>query len=1062
MTFKDAVINAGDLPLLTVSNSTAKLLNVEVVESTKGSAPFVNEVQQLTVLGKSDGTPAGMFDVSLGADRSRLLSFNSTPTEVAAALFVLPGIRDGVTVNSNNHNGYSWTITFNSAGPQKLLTSSCITNNATDSPSSSDCLLEDSSVEIRRLVLGVSPASGTFRLQLVRADGTEETEGGSVISTTIPVPTDASAEAVQNALVALRSGVNSTVSLAPNPRAEYGREWAVALNDNGVYSVELVDVDIYGPAPWCTDGSTGPASANTPCEFPFTVDQEEGEVHFTCAGVAGSSLGWCSTSPTFHDNSDWGGCMRCSEGALASPEIHMASRRRRFHLTGSSADISRALSEVLYHPRAYWNTWLGGLDEVSAYWNDENVSGIDEVVSGAKARTVSRVFIAPVNNPPTFDISQQHVVAYEGQDVFLEGANLGDPDLVERPEIVIRLTLEAELGTLALGNPDGVVFLSGTSEPHSSRRLVIKGPLSTLQAAMQQVLYRPPKGLAAGAASVPSVREIQRIELTEPSTPMIQSITTSTVAGYIEGNFTLGLKCDPFFESLKNVFPDADLFNSTSTDSYQRVVQSPPLAADAPATGNASVEAGVRSMLTGCINQAWNQSELLAKEFNTTFAGNSSSTESLGSNMLPHSAATAVVSRGDPDLHGRVIWAVTLIDVPESLPAFHVVSQNLTADGTGIGDTPYAYDGSSSSTGPSVSVGITQVGSSSSGPTRSFTLALTPDGHTTQPVPASASGNELAAALSTLPDIGAVQVSAGSLLAESPAAPSLGRYWEVTFLLSGSPPHAGDVPLLVVGDADLRSTGGMLRVSEMTKGQAPTDSVSVVVNDLGNVGSGGSIEVSSWWNITIVPQDTPPIVRVNRTNDGEEFLRGLEGGEVHLPDIEIYHAVAWTTAADDMSQELQYLARLSCSRGTAKPAPSAIGRNVDVHFVSQTVIELGGTLSDLNQALAHVVYSVPTRYRGVDDIAVEVRIAGTGIEGGLGSATLYVLVDGVNSSPDLSAPRSLRIIGASPVVVGGISVSDDDTAGFIALNVKAVRGVVSIPDQQLHRLLDVTKVWISS
>lgn len=1053
-------MNAGDLPLLTVSNSTATIINVEVVESTKGSAPFVNEVQQLTVLRKSDGAPAGMFDITFGANRSPFLSPNSTPTELVAALSALPGIRDGVSVNSNSDIEYSWTITFNSAGPQELLTSSCTINTTTDSASSLDCLLEDSWVEIRRLARGVSPASGMFRLRLVRADGTAENDGESATSTTIPLSTDASAETVQNALVALRGGVNSTVSFAPNRRAEYGLEWTVALNDNGVYSVELVDVDIYGPAPWCTDGTTGPAPADTPCEFPFTVDQDEGEVHFTCAGVAGSSLGWCSTVPTFHGSSDWGGCKRCSKGALPSPKIHVASRRRRFHLTGSSSDISRALSEVVYRPRAYWNTWLGGLDEVTAYWNDENVSGIDEVVSGAKARTVSHVFVAPVNDPPTLNVAQQHVVAYEGQEVLLEGADLGDPDLVERPEIEIRLTLEAELGALALGNYDGVVLLSGTSEPYSSRRLDIKGSLSTLQAAVKQVYYRPPEGLATGTASVRAVGEIQRIELTEPSTPMVQSITTSAVEGYIQGNFTLGLKCDAFFKPLKDIFPDIDLFNSTSTNSYQYAVQSPLLAADAPATGNISVEAGVRFMLTGCISWAWNQWELLAMELNTTLVGNISSAEFLTSKMLPHSAATAVVSGGNPDLHGRAIWTVTLIDVPASLPAFDVVSQNLTADGTGPSDTPYAYDRSSSSAGSLVSVSIIQVVSSSSSSTGSFTLAMKPGGQATQSMLASATEKELAAALSTLPDIGAVQVSTGSLSADTLAVPGLGRYWEVTFLLSGSPPHAGDVPLLIADDTGLRSTGGMLRVLEVAKGQAPADLVSVVVNDLGNVGSGESSEATASWNITIVPQDTPPIVRVNRTTGGEAFLRGLEGGEVHLPDIEIVHAVARATTPDDISQELQYLVRFSCDRGSAKPSPSAIGRGVHVHLVSQTVIELRGTLPDLNRALAQVVYSVPTRYRGVDNVVVGVRMAGIGIEGGMDSVTLYILIDGVNRSPDLSAPRSLRTTGASPVVVGGISVSDDDTEGYLSLNITAVRGVVSIPDQQLHRLLDVTKVWV--
>lgn len=1060
MAFDDAVVNAGDMPLLEVSNLNTTLMHVEVVEAIKGSAPFVHEVQQLTVSGSGDGMTAGMFDVSFGGDRSPPLSFNASSTDLVAALAQLPSIRDGVTVSNADDAEKSWRITFASAGPQEMMTSSCETTSATNVSLSLDCLLEHSTVEIRRLVRGSSPASGTFRLQLVRADGVTKNEGADVIRTTVPLRVDSSAEEVQNALVALRGGAEASVSVAPNLRVGYGREWAVALNDNGVHSVKLVDVHVRGPAPWCADGSTGPAVTETPCEFPFTVDQDGGTTHFECAGVGGSSMGWCSTSPVFQDSQDWGGCARCSAGALAPPNLHVASRRRRFHLIGSSADVSRALSEVSYHPRPYWNAWLGGLDEVYAYWHDENSPGIDETVSGAKARTKSQVFVAPINDPPTLNIPQQHVLVYEGQEVLLEGADIGDPDLIERPEIVIQVSVEAQLGTLALGDPDDLMFFSGTPEPHSSGQLVIKGKLSNIQSAVKQLYYRPPGDFAAGAASSRAAPEIQRIELAQPIAPMVQSITTSAVEGYIEGNFTLALKCDAFFEPLKEIFPDADLFNDTVTDSYSRVAQSPPLAADAPASGNASVEVGIRAMLTDCYNQAWNQSIILAEEFNATSPGNSSSTDVFSSEILPHSAATAVVARGDPDLHGCISWAVTLIDVPESLPAFDVVSQNLTVGGTGASETPYVYGVSSSSLEPSMSVVIIEVGSSSSSLTGTFTLALIPGGEATQAVPASASGEELALALSALADVGAVQVSTGSLLVKSPGVPSLGRYWQVTFLSSGSPPHAGDLPVLIADDAGLRNSGGVLRVSEVTKGRAPMDTVSIVVDDLGNVGSGESLDVAASWSVTIVPQESPPTVRIYRKDGESEFLRGFEGGVVYLPAIEIHHAVAWTASMKDGHHEVQYVARLSCSRGMVKPASSRIRRHVNIDILSPTVTELIGTLSDLNHALAQVIYSVPTRYRGADSVTVEVRMAGAGIGGGSGSSTLYILVDGSNRAPELAAPRSMRTVGMSPMAVEGIRVSDDDVGGIMALNVEAVRGVVSIPDQQLHRLVDVTKVRI--
>lgn len=1057
VTFEDSTINAGDLPLLTVGISKATIANVEVIESTKGSAPFVNEVQQLIVTGTDGSFRGGMFDVSFRGDRTSLLSVNISATDLEANLNALPSIRDGVVVSTLDRMMYGWTVAFASPGPQPLLTSSCETNRATDALLS-DCILNNSAVETRRVVHGVTPASGTFRLKLTRADGTGERESKSGMSTTILLPTCATANEVQNALNVVRGGAKAEVSIIPNARAEYGLEWVVTLNDDGVHLVEVVDADIFGPALWCADGKTGPAAANTPCEFPFAVGGDEDQTHFTCAGAAGSNLGWCSTSPTFDSSSDWGGCTKCTQGALAPPTIHVASRRRTFQLIGSNSDVSRALSEVVYYPRPHWNAWLGGHDEVSAYWSDESNSDKRQVVSSAMARTVSHVFVAPVNDPPTVTLKRKTIVIIEGEEVLLDDAEIGDLDLVERPEGVIQLSLEAELGTLAFGNSEGLLFLSGTSVPHSSRRLVIKGPLTKVQVAMRQLYYRLPRGFAAGAASGRAVREIQRIEVIEPATPMVQSIATSADNGYIEGTFTLALACDAFVAALKDVFPDADLINGSSMQSYKHAVRSPPLAADAPATGNSSVEVGVRTMLSGCISYARNIATVLAEELST----NSSSAQHFAEDMLPHHTATAVVSRADPDLHGGVAWMVTLVDVPASLPAFDTLELNLTAGGAGVDATPYVYDGYTSTASPSVSVVITELGSSASGAHGTFTLAVPAGGHPTKGISASATSEQVAEALSALPDIGAVRVSTGPLVVESQAVRRRGRYWEVTFLPSGSPPHAGDLPLLIADGAGIQSKYAMMRVSEVTKGKAPKDSVSVVVNDLGNVGSGETLDVTAVWNITVAPQDSPPDVRVNGMDAGEDFLRGLEGTEVHLPEIEFSHVVAWATATEESSQELHYLARLSCTRGIARPTASAIGRDVSIEFPSPVVTELSGTLSELNRALSRVVYYAPTRYRGVDDVTIGVRIAGAGVEGGWGSAMLNVLVDGVNTAPELSAPRALKAMGDSPTAVRGISVADDDPEGIITLKVEAIRGVVSIPSQQLHRLLDVQEVRAST
>lgn len=1032
-------------------------MRVEVAEAVRGSAPFVNEVQRITIAPNGTSLPVGTFCLVVGRDRTVPLTSDVSAPDLVAALEQLPSIRSVINVDSGTEDSLTWTVTFLSPGPQTLLTSPC--EKLADGTSPPECLLEDATVDIRRVVPGSSPASGSFRLRLVPSNGESGSTSMVHASTTAPLPFDATADEVQTALVSSMGGQKATVTVAHNARTEYGFEWAVTLHDSGASYIELADVLLDGPGPWCTDGITGPETAGTPCEFPFTMDEDGRDTHFNCAGAVGSNPGWCSTSPTFNESQGWGGCMRCAEGALASPTIHVASLRRSFRFSGLSWQVSLALSEAVYHPRALWNAWLGGLDEVSARWYDESISDSSDMFSGAKARSVSQVFVLPVNDPPTVTIGQKSRVAYEGEEILLEDIDIWDPDLAERPEVSIRVQIEAKLGTLALGNPSGLTFVSGSPEPHSSGGLVITGPLATVRKSIQQLYYRPLKGLTAGATAVRATREVQRLELTAPLVPMVQSITTSAVKGYIEGNFTLLLNCSVFLEAVDELFVDADNVSYSELDSYASVVQSQMFAADAPATGNNSMEVGIRALLMDCVALAWERANVLTNLSNATSLGNSSSVGNFTEDMLPNRAATAVVSKGEPDPHGSLRWVVTLIGVPPSFPAFQLGSNNLTGAGGDAQESQHTYyDSSRLSEVPSISIDIVQAASSLYGPQGSFTLTTVPGGVATEPISTLASGEDVEAALTALADVAAVQVSTGPLQTSSPAVPSMGKYWEITFLESGSPMHIGDLPPLQVNGDNLEGEGVTMRVSEAAKGSTPNDSVAIVVDDLGNVGTGEALQAAAAWSIAIVPQNVAPVVNVDRTASPKGFSRVFEGTVVQLGTVQISHTVAWETMMDDASQQLRYLARLTCSRGSVMPASSAVGHDLIVTLPSATATVLSGTLTDINRALSSLNYYAPRRYRGADNVDVTVRVAGLGVEGSWGAATLYVFVDGGNNAPELSAPRSLRTNGALPVIVAGISVADDDPVGIMTVTVEAARGLVSFPVSHRLQQLDGSEV----
>ena len=1031
-------------------SSNATFLNVEVAESIKGSAPFVNEVQRITIVANGTSTPTGTFSIGVGRSRTVPVTIDVSAPDLILALEQLPGIRGNIDAHRDT-GSLSWTVTFMSAGPQALLTSPC--EETSGGALVPDCLLEDASLEIRRMVRGSSPASGTFRLRLVPVDGNTDNAKLGDAQTTTPLAFDASAEEVQTALAGLPGGQMASVAVTSNAQADFGFEWKLTLHDHQAYVVAVADVHIDGPGPWCADGTTGPVAAETPCEFPF-VDEDDRDEHFTCAGAVGSNLGWCSTSPSLNKSLSWGGCVKCAEGALAAPTIHVASIRQSFRLTGPASQVSRALSEVVYHPRALWNAWLEGHDEVSAYWYDENILESSDRFSGAQSRSVSQVLVAPVNNPPTITVGKETRIAQEGEDLLLEDANIWDPDLAERPQIPIQVHVEANLGTLALGDPSGLTFVSGSPEPHSSGLLVVKGPLATLRKAMQHVSYRPLKGIAAGAVAMRARQEVQRLELTTPLVPMEQSITTSTVGGYIEGNFTLALNCSVFFGAVDERFFSADAVANTSIDSYPSIVQSPRFAADTPATGNASMETGIRALLTDCLGLALNRAKVLVSTLNQTSLGNNS-TSSLAGNftkdMLPHHTATAVVVGSEPDLYGSLSWRVTLIGVPPSFPLFELSSNNLSNAGTGPEESRYTFDGKSGLAGkPSVSMSVVQKASSLTVPYGSFTLTAVPGGASTAKISTAASGEDLAAALTALSDVGAVQVSMGPLWTSPPAVPVLGRYWEITFLQLGRPIHIGDLLPLQAKWVEVEDETAVLRVLEVTKGRSPSDSVNVVVNDLGNVGEGEALEASAAWNVAIIPQLEAPTVHVEGSANPKDFLRTDEGTTLRLPVIEVSHDVLWETTQERKSSKLQYLVRLICARGAVKPAPSVVGRNLVVALPSATVTTLSGSLPDINRALSRLDYYAPRWYRGVDTMDVVSRVAGLGVEGSWGAAKLYVFVDGVNLAPDLTVPRTMRKTGAAESIVGGISVNDDDPGGIMTVTVEATRGLVSFPAP--HRL----------
>ncbi|CAM9142464.1 unnamed protein product, partial [Choristocarpus tenellus] len=1041
LTFLDSLVNGGDQPLLLAEVSENSTLEVTAVEHLKGSTSFVGEVQKLTLSGFNGAVPTGTFALSFNSDSTVQLPANADPDEVLKALTMLPSLRSQITVTrsslllsdmESNIDGYVWTITFNEPGPRPLIGSLCM--ESVDKVYLEDCPLNNANTTavVSRLVPGVTPIAGTFRLALEPRVGYGDISG----MVTQPLFTDATADEVRDALAALPRSVNATVLRHPNAGAEYGLAWSVSLHDVEDYALSVVETILLNQGTWCIDNILESTSAKYSCDLP---NFDSG---FYCTSGGDERIGHCSASLLFMLDDSWGGCKHCPSLETLMPMVYTTRPRSRVRLTGASSIIVGAMARITYRPRDHWNSWTGGHDDITAIWEKASKKMGD---LGCKVNAATQVLVSAINDPPILLLPQVPMLTIEGREVLLDHIHVEDPDLEAQPDSIMHVTVEAEMGRLYLRDSVSPALQIETPDWQGYQRLVINDTITHLRSTLSQLYYYPPRGLSTGTNAKRARREVQRVTVNTQEVAIIQSVTTLTSGGFIEGNFSLSMNCHVFIEELEAVFITSNLVNrstNSATAVNSSVVWSPLLAADAPASGNESVEAGVNSMLAECFNLSASHAEYLIGLNSSSNSSSLSEVSNLRLKMLTYASVTTVVRRSGADLHGGYTWAVTFVDVPHSLPIMEVYANNLVANGTGPVDTPYSFNLPGILPKPSVSVNLVQAGHAPSEIYGTFTLALE-EQQASAPISIFASANDLRAHLIALPEIGDVIVASGSAAISSPLALTLGRYWDITFLPSGIPPHAGDLPNLVVNGSGLQEAGATVHVVEMVKGWTPIDMLTVTANDLGNFGEGGARQVVAACPVNIVPEDVAPTVTI----EVDGFLHGLGGSVIPLPLLHVSHTIAWEVAEEGAGQP-QYLIRLSCSKGNVSTPLAALGSSVMETVVSSTVRELTGSLDNLNKALSRLVFTSPFQSRGIVEVHVWAKAVGSWTDGGWGSQTFHILLEDVNSPPVLTGPRILRGRGSAIMTIAGIRTSDDNGEGIVTMNISARHGLVHLPHPQ--------------
>jgi ELWxxDGT repeat protein len=237
---------------------------------------------------------------------------------------------------------------------------------------------------------------------------------------------------------------------------------------------------------------------------------------------------------------------------------------------------------------------------------------------------------------------------------------------------------------------------------------------------------------------------------------------------------------------------------------------------------------------------------------------------------------------------------------------------------------------------------------------------------------------------------------------------------------------------------------------------APSDwsgsvELTVSVNDLGNVGSGGALSATVSCNIIISavndrPNIIAPVDTVVLTSSGDDSL-GLSVSGISVSDVDSENISVSLTAVHGS---------LSLSGGSFEGA--SLG-----HDGQQMVIE--GSVDGVNDALGGLVYAPTRGWTGSDWITISATDTPLGGDVTPSSATVELDVVNISSrpaiewtTPDLTAALSLQK-GEQKSFQGLVDIISDGAGGLLTLSIGAVFGTIGIKTGSivgLQRLHDVS------
>lgn len=632
-------------------NVSTNMTRILVTETVRGSYPFVSEVQVVKVIPSTNHTNSsivfrGWFSLSFRGAQTAPLSLNSSAVDIKLALGSLSTVNGNVEVSRQNQREamLAWSVTFTPLPPtQGRLPLMQHGYYSCDENHIQGCVREPhllgTSIEISRMVNGLAPAWGSFKLRIMQ----HSTRLLSTGSRSSQIRLDSQPDEIQAALRRLPGAQNALVYEEKDMLfTQWGRILAVEGLDADI-RLDIVETKLEGAVTWCQKDGICSVLRHT---------------GFESAGV-------------------WPGCAVClDEDAPPKPSLRIAMLRESVEVRGTPSSIATVLRQCLFRGEPHYNSQMDGLAYVS--WS---LSLHTSMLGNVSTPFVQDVRIDAVNDPPVLSLPHVEPIIEDTPTTIGKGIVVFDADDGELSKDILIVEISAAHGNLFVPSTRRLHVRSGYRNGGSagpSNFLELSGRPAALTRALSELVYEPKRNWASRVLQT----EVQRVTVKGPDRSVAQIVETGTTGGgLIVGNFSLTLDCSYVDAALKRLTTLFMKQSSNVTDILQLSVRNKSItfvvAANAPASNprQTSLEGKLQSALDYCSSIAVESAQ----------AAGLSIVANLSDLVQRHTKVEVAVWRSPRrERDHSYLWELIFLNAPDHFPVLEVVTNNLTGLAVGL------------------------------------------------------------------------------------------------------------------------------------------------------------------------------------------------------------------------------------------------------------------------------------------------------------------------------------------------------------------------------------------